>query len=94
MCRITHFGSVFIKGMLLADNKVDLRPRVTLKRAFISGSSKQGKERLASVFSNCVTAKYLKVELHFIKYNMVVKNYRIISLGDAIFNVRRPVKSA
>ncbi len=47
-------------GMLLADVHDSLRPRVIEKVAFMVGSSKQGKDLLASVASNCVTAKYLK----------------------------------
>jgi hypothetical protein len=45
-------GSVVINGMLLTDVHVSLRPTVTVKLAFIVGSSKQGKERRASVASN------------------------------------------
>ena len=56
---ILYIGSVLIIGMLLVDNMDVFRPNVMLKRAFISGSSKQGNDLLASVSSNCVTAKYL-----------------------------------
>lgn len=49
---MTYIGSVVISGMLLVEVQVSGRPTVTVKLAFIVGSSKQGKERRASVASN------------------------------------------
>ena len=53
-------GSVLIRGILLAEVQVSLRPSVTVKFAFIVGSSKQGKARRALVASKSDTARYLK----------------------------------
>lgn len=61
----TYIGTVLISGMLLVDVIVSLRPSVTVKVAFMVGSSKQGKERRASVASNCVTARYLIKDFQF-----------------------------
>ena len=78
--------------MLLTDVIVSLRPKVTVKVAFILGSSKHGKARRASVDSNCVTANHLTIEYIRIQFkkNKINTNHDLLS--DAIFHVRGSVE--
>ena len=58
-CSVTCIWVVLINGMLERAVMSRWRPKVTLKIAFIFGSSKQGKARRASVGSIWDTAMYL-----------------------------------
>ena len=57
---MTYMGFVPILGMLLEANQESLRPKMMENRAFMSGSSKQGKATRASAGSISDVAKYLQ----------------------------------
>lgn len=70
---LRFFLTVFAIGILERAVYFSCRMTETVKVAFISGSSKQGKARRASVGSNSVAAKYLKTTKTSIKETLVTE---------------------
>ena len=90
-----YCGVVFFSGMLEVAVLDWCRPRVIWNRAFMTGSSKQGNARRASVGENCVVAKYLHSKKKHTAICICVsfQRWKQLLLSDSVFNVRRTVEA-
>ena len=92
---ITYIWVVLMSGMLEMDITSRWRPKVTVKMAFMLGSSKQGKTRLASVGSIWDMAMYLWNNSEMNMLNIIGKIIKclLFILFDAVLFVSGPVQS-